>query len=92
MFRGYILYSLSSDRYYVGHTDNVDRCIAEHNFSEHMTYTSKHRPWILKRVIEIDAETGWSPDMSGSFEILSEMKGFFYFHLAVLRILKSMPE
>ncbi|MDD5569869.1 MAG: GIY-YIG nuclease family protein [Bacteroidales bacterium] len=48
MYYIYILYSESSDKYYIGHTDNIDRRLLEHNFSERNTYTSKYRPWILK--------------------------------------------
>ena len=43
----YILYSPSSDKYYVGYSNDVERRINEHNNSERTTYTSKHRPWLL---------------------------------------------
>jgi len=56
MFSIYILYSSSSDKHYLGYTDDVTRRLNEHNFSEHLTYTSKHLPWILKRSIVIGAE------------------------------------
>jgi putative endonuclease len=56
MFSVYILYSVSSDKYYVGYTDDVARRLAEHNFNDHTTYTSKHRPWILKKFISIGIE------------------------------------
>ena len=56
MFSLYILYSNSSDKYYVGYTDDVFRRLKEHNFSEHLTYTSKHRPWILRKSIVIGSE------------------------------------
>ena len=56
MFSVYILYSTNSDKYYVGHTDDVTRRLHEHNFGEHLTYTSKHRPWILKTSIVISSE------------------------------------
>jgi len=36
--------------YYVGHSDDPWRRLSEHNFSEHTTYTSKHRPWKLAAV------------------------------------------
>ncbi len=32
----------------------------EHNNSERTTYTSKHRPWILKKFIAISADRGFS--------------------------------
>jgi len=50
MFYLYILYSLSSDKYYVGYTSDPNRRLEEHNTSEMTTYTSKHRPWVLKAV------------------------------------------
>jgi putative endonuclease len=58
MFCIYILYSESSDRYYVGYTNDVSRRLDEHNTSPHNTYTSKHRPWILKKAISIGEERG----------------------------------
>jgi len=50
MYYLYILYSETSDLYYVGHTDNYQRRFTEHNTSDHNTFTSKHRPWLLKAV------------------------------------------
>lgn len=46
----YILYSEHSNVYYIGHTNDFIRRLEEHNFSGHQTYTSKHRPWVLKAV------------------------------------------
>jgi putative endonuclease len=48
MFYIYILYSPSSDFYYVGYSNDPVRRLEEHNSSVHNTFTSKHRPWILK--------------------------------------------
>jgi putative endonuclease len=48
----YILYSTTSDKYYVGTTTDVDRRLFEHNHAEGSFYTSKHRPWVLKAVFE----------------------------------------
>ena len=56
----YILYSISSDKYYVGYSDNIERRLSEHNYSERTTYTSKHRPWILKKQIEIGNNRGFT--------------------------------
>ena len=47
MFYVYILYSEFSGLYYIGHTDDPDRRLFEHNNIEKTTFTSKHRPWIL---------------------------------------------
>ncbi len=53
MFYLYILYSESFDKYYIGYTDNTVKRLEEHNTSSHNTYTSKHRPWILKATFEV---------------------------------------
>jgi putative endonuclease len=47
MYYIYILYSESSDKYYVGYTDDPARRVIEHNTKPFNTYTSKHRPWKL---------------------------------------------
>jgi putative endonuclease len=49
----YILYSESSDIYYVGYTTDIERRLMEHNeISEH-SFTSKHRPWQLKVLLYV---------------------------------------
>ncbi len=50
MYYLYILYSLSADKFYVGYTNNYSRRFDEHNNSNHPTFTSKYRPWILAAV------------------------------------------
>ena len=53
MYYIYIIYSTSSDKYYVGYTSDYERRLYEHNHQEFFnTYTSKHRPWVLKAVFE----------------------------------------
>ena len=52
MFYIYILFSKSSDVYYVGYSNDVLRRLIEHNTALHLTYTSKHRPWVLKAAFE----------------------------------------
>ncbi len=52
MFYIYILFSPSSNKYYIGYTNDYLRRLTEHNSSERITYTGKHRPWILKAVFE----------------------------------------
>ncbi len=54
----YILYSIASDKYYVGYTDNVKRRLIEHNSKPFNTYTAKHRPWILKAAFNCSEEIG----------------------------------
>jgi len=47
MYFIYILYSESSDKYYVGYSDDPIRRETEHNTKPFNTFTSKHRPWKL---------------------------------------------
>ena len=47
MYYIYILYSPTSDKYYVGYTTDPYRRVLEHNTKTFNTYTSKYRPWIL---------------------------------------------
>lgn len=49
MFTVYILYSPSADRYYVGHTDNIEARMANHNGPgpTRGRYTRKNGPWNL---------------------------------------------
>ena len=56
MFYLYILYSESSDRYYVGYTTDIHRRLKEHNDTSHNTYTSKHRPWRLEALFSCGEE------------------------------------
>ena len=52
MYFIYILYSESSDQYYLGYSNDPHRRLIEHNTSSNNTFTSKHRPWILKMILE----------------------------------------
>ena len=47
MYYLYILYSSSADKFYVGYTNDYLRRLSEHNSSDRLTFTSKHRPWVL---------------------------------------------
>ena len=58
MFYIYILESSVDGHFYVGHTDNVNRRVEEHNSSDHPTYTSKHRPWKLLVAYEVSPDRG----------------------------------
>jgi putative endonuclease len=46
MYSVYILYSESSDRYYIGYTNNLNRRIAEHNRKKGK-FTDTGIPWKL---------------------------------------------
>ena len=48
----YLLYSESSDKYYVGYSRDPLKRLTEHNTVDHPTFTSKHRPWHLKAIFE----------------------------------------
>jgi putative endonuclease len=54
----YILYSESSDIYYVGYSDDFKKRFEQHNHAEKVTFTSKHRPWILKAVYSCGTKRG----------------------------------
>ena len=57
MFYVYILHSPSSDLYYIGYTDDVERRLSEHNDPEKQTtFTSKHQPWHLKAAFACSEE------------------------------------
>ena len=46
-----ILYSVLADKYYVGHTDDYENRLKDHNTQNHFdTFTSKHRPWNLSAI------------------------------------------
>jgi putative endonuclease len=45
MFWVYILISETYGHHYIGHTDDPDRRLAEHNSDENVKYTGAYRPW-----------------------------------------------
>ena len=47
MFHVYFLYSEKFDKFYVGHSDDPERRLSEHNHNDNPTFTSKYRPWTL---------------------------------------------
>ena len=52
MYYIYIIFSISSNIYYIGYTNDPQRRLNEHNTNPHNTFTSKHRPWIMKALFE----------------------------------------
>jgi putative endonuclease len=52
MFYVYILYSAPFDKFYIGHTDNLENRLWCHNNTERSTFTSKYRPWTLIAAFE----------------------------------------
>lgn len=53
----YILYSASSDKYYVGQTPDLETRLLFHNELSEDSYTSKHRPWELVCSIEVPSRS-----------------------------------
>jgi putative endonuclease len=58
MYFIYILYSVSSNIYYVGHTGDVEQRVTQHNELAVDSFTSKHRPWVLKAVFSCGESRG----------------------------------
>ncbi len=59
MFYVYILYNVEYDHFYIGHTDDVDRRLDEHNHPEENTkFTSKYLPWELVLSFPVSSERG----------------------------------
>ena len=52
MYYIYIIYSNTADLYYVGYTSDPKLRLCEHNNNPHNTFTSKHRPWVMKALFE----------------------------------------
>lgn len=53
----YILHSPTYDKYYVGQTPEVETRLLFHNELSENSYTSRYRPWELKRVIEVGSRS-----------------------------------
>ena len=52
MFYIYILYSSASKITYVGYSEDPWERLIQHNTKEEGTFSSKHKPWELKAVME----------------------------------------
>lgn len=57
MFTVYILKSLHYDRYYVGHTNNINDRRKRHNAGR-VKSTKNFRPWLLIRTEEYKSRSG----------------------------------
>ena len=53
MYYIYILYSVKSDKYYIGYTQDIYRRIDEHNNIKFNTFTHKHRPWEVYALFQV---------------------------------------
>ena len=60
----YIIYSEGLDRYYVGHTENVDVRLFQHN-SGISTFTAKTQDWVLMYKQEFET---WKEARTREFE------------------------
>ncbi len=59
MYYVYILFSSSSDRYYIGHTPDVQKRLEEHNNPTRSDkYTAKHLPWTLILFFKVSSDRG----------------------------------
>ena len=54
----YILWSKTSEKYYVGFSEDVIRRLDQHNNARRTKYTSKHLPWILAGYFAISNDRG----------------------------------
>ena len=52
MYFIYIIYSDSANLYYLGYTNDPKRRLNEHNTNAHNSFTSKHRPWVMRALFE----------------------------------------
>ncbi len=58
MFYVYILYSPDYDKYYIGHTNDPERRLEEHNSNPRLTFTHKFRPWRLIKYFQVNQSRG----------------------------------
>ncbi len=58
MFYIYFLYSISSDKYYIGHSNDPERRMVEHNTTDFNTFTKKWRPWKLVYSFRVSPDRG----------------------------------
>ena len=58
MYSVYVLYSKNYDKYYVGHSNDTDRRLKEHNDRDGNRYTTKYIPWKLLFVLDVSKDRG----------------------------------
>ena len=58
LFYIYIIYSEKADKYYVGHTNDPDRRLFEHNNVIKNSFTSRYRPWCLVACFPVSESRG----------------------------------
>jgi len=53
----YILFSESTDKYYVGKTENPENRLTYHNSEFNRIWTNRGKPWKLVKLIEFENST-----------------------------------
>jgi len=53
MYYIYILHSPSADKYYIGYSEDVQKRVYMHNHPIRNTFTSKYKPWTLKKYFKV---------------------------------------
>ncbi len=54
----YIIYSLSTDKYYLGHSSDPWKRLGQHNSNEVDKFTGKYKPWELKAIFQVSEKKG----------------------------------
>lgn len=74
MFLIYILYSEDFDKFYIGHTNNIDRRLQEHNSDEfNHYYTSKYKPWKMKMAYQTGESKALAMKLEKFIKILFQL-------------------
>ena len=58
MYYIYIIYSISADKYYIGHSNDPWRRLLEHNSNDLDKFTGKYKPWDLKVTFKVSERKG----------------------------------
>ena len=58
MFYIYIIYSESSDLFYIGHSANPQKRLEQHNQNDTDKFTGKHLNWEMKATFEVSENKG----------------------------------
>ena len=56
-FITYILYSPQYDKFYIGHTEDLEYRMFRHNVESEHSYTSKYRPWEVFTTLEFSTRS-----------------------------------
>ena len=75
MFYIYIIYSISADKFYVGHSSDPWRRLEEHNNNSQDKFTGKYKNWELKAVFQVSEKKG---DADKLEKFIKRQKTFIY--------------